>query len=136
MTVDSSKERLDWTVQALRENNLANKQHRVACADVRSWLAREARAHHVFDLVLCSPPAHLAARAGAQAWDAEKELPGLIRQLKGILSPEGMAVLVLPSQVTASAEQLGLEDVTSRMVPHDFERSRGQGNVYLLSKHS
>lgn len=136
VTVDSSKERLDWTVQALRENNLANKQHRVACADVRSWLAREARAHHVFDLVLCSPPARLAARAGAQAWDAEKELPGLIRQLKGILSPEGMAVLVLPSQVTASAEQLGLEDVTSRMVPHDFERSRGQGNVYLLSKHS
>lgn len=134
VTVDSSKERLDWTLQALRDNGLAGGQHKTACMDVREWLAREAKAHRSYDLVLCSPPAYLAARGGVKAWSVETDLPSLLGNLARVLAPSGAAILVTPEQASLPDGPFAVEDLTSRMVPYDFERSREHPHVYLLAR--
>lgn len=135
VTVDASKERLEWTERALRENGLEGRAHRFACMDVREWLTRETKARHAYDLVLCSPPSRLAAHgARGRAWELEKDLSALLSQIQGILSPSGSVVLVLPAQGPIPTCALAVEDLTERMVPHDFERAQEHARVYLLSR--
>ena len=134
VTVDASQERLEWTEHALLMNNLMGKRQRFACMDVREWLDREARAHHTYDLVLCSPPSRLAAHgAKGRAWDLEEDLPALLAQVRRVLSAEGRVVLVLPPQGAVPSGGFAVEDLTARMVPHDFERAREHPRVLLLS---
>lgn len=134
VTVDASKERVEWVDEALRLNGLAGSQHVLACADVRSWLAREKHARRAYDVVLCSPPERLAAHGEHKAWSLEKDLPGLLGQLHDVLAPQGTAVLVLPAGVELPTCAFAAEDVSERMVCHDFERSREHARCYLLTR--
>lgn len=136
VTVDSSRKRLDWVAQALDTNHLAGGQHGLACKDVRDWLVHEQRRHHVYDLVLCSPPLRLAGRGSAKPWSLDKDLAELLRLVGQILSRSGQAVLVLPAQgpAPAASPSLAVEDASARMLPHDFARMAERPRVFLLRK--
>ena len=133
VTVDASKERLEWTGEALRLNGLATPQHSLACADVRSWLAREVKAHRTYDTVLCSPPERLEGHGSAKEWRLERDLPGLLGQLKKVVAPEGVVVLQLPAGCELPGCAFAVEDVSERMVARDFERARDRMRCYLLT---
>ncbi len=133
VTVDASKERLDWTAAVLRLNDLSGKQHGFVAQDVRAWLAREAKARRTYDLVLCSPPAFLAARGAQEAWNLANDLSKLLRLISRVLAPDGSCVLVLPAQGPVPDGALTCRDMTAKMIPHDFERSREHQRIYVLT---
>ncbi|MBQ9005614.1 MAG: bifunctional 23S rRNA (guanine(2069)-N(7))-methyltransferase RlmK/23S rRNA (guanine(2445)-N(2))-methyltransferase RlmL [Atopobiaceae bacterium] len=133
VTVDASKERIEWVGEALRLNGLAGKRNALACADVRSWLVREAKAHRTYDVILCSPPERLEGRGDARAWSLERDLSGLLVLLGKVLAPRGTLVLALPAHCELPSCDFVVEDVSERMVPHDFERARNHARCYLLT---
>ena len=122
----------------------AQAAHGAICMDVRAWLAREAKAHHLYDLVLCTPPTHLAARGGEKPWELSRDLPELLRLLDQILPPAGAVLLVFPpGKSTASLlspetsmllHGYEIEDLSEQMVPEDFSRSHDHQSCYLLTK--
>lgn len=134
VTIDASKERIAWVNETLRLNGLAGAQNMLVCSDVRAWLAREMRTKRRYDLVLCSPPERLQAHGESKAWDLEKDLSGLLAQLEAVLAPDGTVVLVLPAHSELPRCGFAAEDVSERVVPHDFERSRNHVRCYLLMR--
>ena len=96
VTVDASKERLAWVRGVLELNGLAGPSHRMVQADVRSWLVAEARAHHSYDLVVCVPPAYLAARGKGGDWDYARDCSELLRLVAAVLSRNGELLFMPP----------------------------------------
>lgn len=119
-----------------------------ATGDVLIWLDREAQAHRRYDLVVCEPPEWLPAPPRAvkgrtgRDWDLKRDASALFQGLAGILSSEGIVVLVWQDpSVTLNQDAIraaGLvgEDVSASMVCHDFERSRDLPRIVILrSRH-
>ena len=132
VTVDTSRERLDWLQAQLGLNGLTKKHHTCVCAEPRDWLAKEVRAHHVYDLVLCSPPERLAAHGSTRAWDVDKDLPELLRQVERVLAAQGTLLLVLPAGAELPRTTLLAEDVSEQMRCWDFARTREPLRCFLL----
>ena len=139
--VDGAKEWLDGATLRMRENGFVGKTHRGACEDVRVWLAREASAHHSYDLVICEAPAWLPARdAGGSDWDLARDCHRLLRDVGRVLSAGGVVLLSYDDpDLRLDYDVLGksglvAENISGRIVPHDFERSRIAVRCYLIHK--
>lgn len=139
--VDAFADRVDAVRAALEANGFSGKRYRLACADARTWLEREACAGHAYDLVVCTPPSWLAPRDKADTdWELQRDHVTLLRQATRILSPTGAIVFACEARdlrLDADAlrrARLAIADVSGQTLPHDFERSARQHHCYLLER--
>jgi 23S rRNA (guanine2445-N2)-methyltransferase / 23S rRNA (guanine2069-N7)-methyltransferase len=137
---DSSSDRLAALRDVLAANNCADGC-RFERSDVRSWLAREASKRAALDLIVMAPPTWLPARdGGGRDWDLQRDHLELLGDASRLLAPGGALVLVWTEgtlRIDRSAlDELGLvvEDVSARIVPHDFERARQAPRCYLVRR--
>lgn len=124
--------------------DIIKSPHGATCMDVRRWLTREAKARRLYDLVLCTPPAYLAARGNEKPWELSRDLPELMRLLDQVLAPGGAVMLVLPPgkyaallsspEISALMHDYAVEDLSEQMVPEDFRRSHDHPSCHLLTK--
>ncbi|MBR3327304.1 MAG: bifunctional 23S rRNA (guanine(2069)-N(7))-methyltransferase RlmK/23S rRNA (guanine(2445)-N(2))-methyltransferase RlmL [Atopobiaceae bacterium] len=129
VAVDASKGRLASVRHTLQTNGLA-RTYREACMDVRTWLAKEAKAHRKYGLIICVPPTWLPAKdAGGREWDLVRQGQELVRAAARVLERDGSMVLahsdasiMLRAQDLASPG-LVIEDASARTQSHDFARS-------------
>lgn len=141
IVVDASKPQLDAARALLRDNGIAGKQHRTHCQDVRAWLKGEARARRSYDVVLCVAPSWLPAKdAGGREWDLRAELNTLLRNATAILASGGTLLFACPDAdftpgpINVRTPGARVEDITSRVIPHDFARSRKTPCCLLVHK--
>lgn len=139
--VDAAPSQLDVARKVMRDNGFGGSQFRHERMDVRSWLAREAKAHHTYDLVICVAPQWLPARdAGGHDWDLRRDGAALLQAATRVLSHDGKVLFVCegtatqPSKDALVASGLVVEDLGGRMTPHDFERSRDVATCLLVRK--
>ena len=138
--LDTSKARIDLLEQTLKQNRLARVKHQLLRTDARTWLERESRARHTYDFILCAPPAWMPSRKGDRRdWQLKRDYVTLLRRANGLLRLGGTLLFItcVPgfSVDPKALGNLGLrvEDVSARLLPHDFERSRHDFCCLLLT---
>ena len=104
--------------------------------DVCKWLARQERKKNknpeefaFWDLIICDPPVFASAGKG-RSFHVEKEWPELARQIRAILSPEGIALFANNHRSGNASFYLGelekyFSTVTQLSPPLDFPRLPG-----------
>jgi len=139
--VDGSSEWAQGMRRALLGNGFAGKAHQVACADVREWLGREARAHRTYDLLVCLAPSWLPQRdTGGAEWDLVRDHFPLLADAARVLAPGGQIVFAYDDQGlrldfdALQSAGLMVENASGRVVPHDFERSHASPRCFVLRK--
>lgn len=129
VTVDSSQEHLKRVQRIMRDNGFTARQHASVQADPRTWIAREARARHTYDLIVCFPPTWLPVGAGRSEWDVQRDAEPLVCSAAKLLSRTGTLVFATfdgtrPADAPAlRAQGLVVEDKSTQVTPPDFERS-------------
>lgn len=121
----------------LRANGFEAPRHAVTCEDMRTWVRQEQRARHTYDLILCVPPAWMPARNGQKGktarerdWELQRDHAALLRNAAILLSQEGSLVFACrehgfaPDLHALTAAGLDVQDLSARVTPPDFARSR------------
>lgn len=139
VSVDAFPDRVDRVRTIMAANSFSGSRHRFVSVDLRSWLERELRAHHAYDLILCVPPAWMPARApGEGDWELRRDHVALLGKAARLLAPGGRLVFACERRElrvdVAALEALGLcvEDVSDRTLPHDFERSAAAHRCHVI----
>ncbi len=137
--VDGSADWLDGVRRILRESGVADGSARLAQADPRAWLDHARKAGERYDLVLCVAPAWLPAAQGGAPWQAARDLPALAASAVAVLEAGG-TLLVSCEDVEADldaralkAQGCSVEEVSERVVTHDFERSRRSFRCWIVT---
>lgn len=141
VVVDASAKHLKQIRHTMRANGFSGKGYRTVQSEIRSWLDHEAKNQHAYDLFICLPPSWLSAKAaGGQEWATEADCYDLVRQCADALAPGGTILLgTLEGQALPnpdSFDHLGLvvADISSQVLPYDFERSPKKPRCLLLQK--
>ena len=98
-------------------------------ADSSDWLAQAAERGEAYDLVFCDPPTFSNSKRMSTSFDVQRDHATLIAGIERVLAPGGTLVFSCNRRSfaldTASLDAAGLvaEDVTTRTIPKDFERT-------------
>jgi 23S rRNA (cytosine1962-C5)-methyltransferase len=119
--VDSSQFVVDIAKKNLENSGLAGAPARFIVDDVRKFVKREARRGKKYDVVLLDPPVYGKAtnKSGrGKAWDLETDLLPLLSQLKKVLSPKPLAVILngYASGLSHVSYKQALESLTHDLV--------------------
>ena len=140
-TVDLSQTYLDWARRNMRMNGFTRKVHRFERADVMQWLVHAATRGEQFDLVFCDPPTFSNSKSkSAGVFDVQRDHAELLRRAAAVLAPGGTIVFscnLRSFKLNADALRavgLQVEDITTRTIPHDFERNPKIHRCYLVAK--
>ncbi|MFA6495448.1 MAG: class I SAM-dependent methyltransferase [Candidatus Paceibacterota bacterium] len=91
--VDASKPSITWARENQRQSGLGDAPIRWIVDDAQKFVAREARRGMVYDAVLLDPPAFGRDPKG-KVFQFEKDVPLLLENIKRILSPTPLFVLL------------------------------------------
>lgn len=139
MTVDLSKTYLDRAQRNMEANGFNGSEHRFVQADVIDWIVRSAAGHHLYDLVFVDPPTFSNSKSmGRRTWDVQRDHVMLLKAISQVLAHAGTIVFSCnlrdfqidePALIQAG---LGVEDVTARTIPHDFERNPRIHSCFII----
>lgn len=87
VSVDTSKQALEWTRENLVANNLSLEPSKLIAEDARVFLSTCVRQQRTFDLVICDPPSF--ARNKKKVFSLKKEFRPLLVDLLSVLEPCG-----------------------------------------------
>lgn len=105
--VDASKQTLNWAKENQNLNkDLADGPMRVIEDDVMKFLAREEKRGNKYDAVIMDPPKFGRGPKG-ETWKIEEMLPGLLEQVKKVLSDKPLFVILTSYSTDSSALTLG-----------------------------
>ena len=141
VTIDAFADRVEAIKCSMADNALSGRRHAFACADARTWLARERAKHHTYDLIVCVPPAWMGPAQGSQRpFELQRDHAELLTLACSVLAPGGVCVFAclqrsfeLDEPALASAG-ISCEDVSARTLPADFVRSERDWHCYLLRR--
>lgn len=135
IAVDPSKGHVDALRQSFSANGFSGKRYRFESAGIESWIGREVRAGHTYDLVVCIPPSWLPARdAGGHEWDLGRDAASLLGQTCDLLSRDGQILFVSTGEQRVDLSGLDACDMSSRMTPEDFERSIDRLHCWRITR--
>jgi 23S rRNA (cytosine1962-C5)-methyltransferase len=123
VSVDLSKNYLDWAERNLKLNKLAGPSHRLVRQDVEAFLREAAAAHERFDLVVCDPPPLSSSKAAA-SFEIQRDQGRLLLGLRAILAPKGR--LYFSSNLRGFAldpaplQGMSVREITPGSLPPDF----------------
>lgn len=117
--VDSSKPSLDWAAENQKLSGLAPDSIRWMLEDAVKFVRREVKRGAQYEGILLDPPAFGHGPSGS-IWKFNRDLPGLLRDCKALLSPEAKFLLVNGYATNSSSIALHnlLEDIMQSKVEH------------------
>ncbi|MBF0212598.1 MAG: bifunctional 23S rRNA (guanine(2069)-N(7))-methyltransferase RlmK/23S rRNA (guanine(2445)-N(2))-methyltransferase RlmL [Magnetococcales bacterium] len=140
VTVDLSRNYLEWAGRNLALNGFSGLAHRLVRADCLEWLAEASRnaAGERFDLILLDPPTFSNSARMERPFDLQREHPALIGQAIRLLAPGGVLFFSNNSRrFRLDRESLpsGLEvrDITRETIGPDFQGHERIHNCWRLS---
>jgi 23S rRNA (cytosine1962-C5)-methyltransferase len=129
--VDASKQSLAWA----KENQMLNSQlvqrpMRIIPEDVLKFLEREEKRGNKYDAIIMDPPKHGRGPKG-EVWKIEEMLPQLLSQIKKVLSPDPLFIILTSYATDSSSLALGyaLEEITK-----DLGGQVERGELCILEK--
>ena len=94
-----------------------------------------------FRLIFCDPPTFLnSSRMGKRTWDVQRDHVELLKGVVGLLEQGGVAIFSCnlrsfkPDVEAFRAAGIGLEDITERTIPEDFQRNKRIHHCYLVRR--
>jgi 23S rRNA (guanine2445-N2)-methyltransferase / 23S rRNA (guanine2069-N7)-methyltransferase len=136
VSVDMSNTYLDWARDNLELNGLRSPRHELEQADCLEWLMRQEAAAPRFDLIFLDPPTFSNSKRMEGVLDVQRDHVGMIRRSLRLLRPAGRLVFStnysrfkLDTELLAD---LGIEDLSARTIPKDFERNARIHRCYLI----
>lgn len=106
--VDSVKSAIDWANENVAASRLKGKPVRWIEEDVMKFVTREAKRGNAYDGVILDPPRFGRGTKG-EVWKIEEDLPGLLEEIKKIVSPTPRFILL--NAYTADLSPLVLHHV-------------------------
>jgi 23S rRNA G2069 N7-methylase RlmK/C1962 C5-methylase RlmI len=120
VTVDTSEGYLSWARDNLEANGAGGDRHQLVREDAGDYLARAGRR---FSLCVLDPPS-FSTRAGAAAFDVQRDHRGLVESALAALRPGGVLYFSTNHQrFEPRLEGLGAEEITRETAPPDYRRT-------------
>lgn len=105
--VDASSSAVAWARRNAELSDLAQTPIRWLVDDARAFVRRELRRGRRYDLVILDPPSYGHGPRG-QAWNLERDLPGLLTDCAGLLAAQEPSALMLTCHTPGfAADRLG-----------------------------
>lgn len=141
VTVDLSNTYLDWAERNMALNGFTGSAHHFVRDDVLAWVEQQAHGRNRWDLIFCDPPTFSnSARMGERTWDVQRDHVELLKGVVGLLEQGGVAIFSCnlrsfkPDVEALRAAGIGLEDITERTIPEDFQRNKRIHHCYLVRR--
>jgi len=126
-SVDMSNTYLNWAQRNFELNGLSPERNALVQADCRTWLQDEARSRERYDLIFIDPPTFSNSKRMEGVLDVDRDHPALIDDCVRLLAPGGLVVFSTNSQRFKLDESLtrryDVVDISTKTLPHDFERN-------------
>lgn len=103
--VDASKPAITWARQNQNASGLSERPIRWILDDCLKFVEREIKRGNKYDGVIMDPPVYGNGPDG-KAWDFNRDFPKLLRDVKQILSPTPLFILINAYAVSASSIML------------------------------
>lgn len=127
LSVDLSKNYLDWAWQNMRLNGFAGNEHRYVSEDAKTFV-REHPAGEKYDLVVFDPPTFSNSKRTEDDWDVQKDSVLLLLALLPLVRKGGVIYFStnfrrfkFDPQVLPVAQ---VHEISSQTVPEDFRNRR------------
>ncbi len=138
-TVDLSNTYLDWARRNMERNGFTGPAHRFVRADVLSWIEREARTDHRWDLIFCDPPTFSnSTKMGQRTFDVQRDHVELLGNLVRLLTDDGLAIFSCnlrtfrPDIEALARAGVRIEDISAQTIPEDYARNPKIHRCYLV----
>lgn len=117
--VDASKPAMTWAAENQKLSGLAPDSIRWMLEDAVKFVKREVKRGSQYEGILLDPPAFGHGPSGS-IWKFNRDLPGLLRDCKSLLSPQAKFLLVNAYATNSSSIALGnlMEDIVKAPVEH------------------
>jgi len=136
VSVDLSNTYLDWAQENLLLNGFGDSAHELLRADCLQWLDNQAVWGARFDLIFLDPPTFSNSKRMDGVLDVQRDHVGMIRRALTLLRPGGRLVFSTNYsrfELDAGAlADVGVEDISLRTIPKDFERHAKIHRCYVI----
>ncbi len=127
VSVDLSKNYLDWARQNLKRNQLDGDQHRFIAADARSFVMNHAAGDH-YDLVVVDPPTFSNSKRTEHDWNVQDDSVDLIEGLLKLM-PDGGVIFFSNNFRQFKFDRQSIfvseaHEISNQTVPEDFRNRR------------
>jgi 23S rRNA (guanine2445-N2)-methyltransferase / 23S rRNA (guanine2069-N7)-methyltransferase len=129
VTVDLSKNYLQWAEENLKVNRLASPENKFVAMDCMEYLKRSVSKKKKFDLVVVDPPTYSNSKRTDEDWDVQKRHVEMLNMIAQILTPEGVVYFstnfrrfkFLESELVGFSE---IREISKQTIPEDFRNKR------------
>jgi 23S rRNA G2069 N7-methylase RlmK/C1962 C5-methylase RlmI len=126
-SVDLSHTYLDWAARNLALNGLEGPEHALVRADCREWLGAAHHKRERFDLIFLDPPTFSNSKRMQSVLDVRRDHAALADACARLLAPDGLLFFSTNAQRfkldETLRERFSVQDISSQMLPVDFERN-------------
>ena len=129
VTVDLSKNYLQWAQDNLKINGLLGPEHKFIDMDCMAYLERAVSKKKKFDLIVVDPPTFSNSKRTDEDWDVQQRHVEMLNMIAQILTPGGVVYLTTTFRRFKfdEANLVGFEtirEISKQTVPEDFRNKR------------
>ena len=129
VTVDLSKNYLQWAEDNLKVNKLAGPQHTFIATDCMNFLQEAVSRKQTFDLIVVDPPTYSNSKRTEEDWDVQRRHVEMLNLIAQLLSPGGVVYFSTnfrrfkfhESELTGYQM---IREISKQTVPEDFRNKR------------
>jgi len=144
-TLDLSNPYLEWAQRNMELNGLASKRGlslNFEKADAIAWVSEQrAQRKADYDLIFVDVPTFSnSAKMGKKTWDVQRDHVELLIRISRLLRHDGEAIFSTnlrnfkPDLEALAKAHVNLENVSSKTVPTDFERTPNIHHAFILKR--
>lgn len=134
-TVDMSNTYLDWARRNMKLNGYSGLTHRFEQADCLTWLKQSAGKRR-YGLIFLDPPSFSASKRMQGTFDVQRDHVVLIRSATALLQADGLLVFSNNRRGFRMDREalngLGIEEISRKTLPKDFERNPKIHNCWMI----
>ena len=129
VTVDLSKNYLQWAQDNLKINGLLGPEHKFIDMDCMAYLERSVARKKKFDLIVVDPPTFSNSKRTEDDWDVQQRHVEMLNMIAQILTPGGVVYFSTNFRRFKfdEASLVGFEtifEISKQTVPEDFRNKR------------
>ncbi len=129
VTVDLSKNYLQWAQDNLKINGLLGPEHKFIDMDCMAYLERAVSKKKKFDLIVVDPPTFSNSKRTDEDWDVQQRHVEMLNMIAQILTPGGVVYFSTNFRRFKfdEANLVGFEtirEISKQTVPEDFRNKR------------
>ncbi|WP_075086130.1 bifunctional 23S rRNA (guanine(2069)-N(7))-methyltransferase RlmK/23S rRNA (guanine(2445)-N(2))-methyltransferase RlmL [Mariniblastus fucicola] len=129
VTVDLSKNYLQWAEDNLKANKLAGPEHKFVAMDCMEYLKRCVSKKKKFDLIVVDPPTYSNSKRTDDDWDVQQRHVEMLNMIAQILTPGGVVFFSTNFRRFKFQEELlvgfnEILEISKQTVPDDFRNKR------------